>query len=64
MTDVKIKVDEQGNPDQISVGTLNRKIEAFVEVLMAKFQQQHDRVRALEQHVKKLEAIIKAGSKK
>lgn len=59
MTDVKIKSDDRGNPDQPSVAVVNKKIEAFVEVVMAKFQQQHERVRALELHIKKIEAVIK-----
>jgi hypothetical protein len=58
MTDVKIKVDEKGNPEVPSVATVNKKIEAFVEILIAKFQQQHDQIRSLEQQVKRLEAIV------
>lgn len=56
MSDVKIKTDDNGEPNPVSISTVNKKIEAFVEILMAKFQQQHERIRSLEQKVQKLEA--------
>jgi hypothetical protein len=55
MTDVKIKADESGEPTAPSLGTVNRKIEAFVEIVTAAFLKQHDRIIQLEEKVKKLE---------
>jgi cell division protein FtsB len=54
MTDVRIKADENGQPDAPSLATVNKKIEAFVEILTAAFQKQHERIRTLEQEVEKL----------
>jgi hypothetical protein len=62
MTDVKIKKDKDGNVDQPSLETVNKKLEAFVEILTGKFQEQHDRIRLLENAVKELRAlVVKAG---
>jgi hypothetical protein len=58
MTDIKIKADQNGEADAPSVTAVNRKLEAFVEVLVAKFQEQHDRIRNLEQQVKELKAKL------
>ena len=54
MTDVKIKSDESGQPDQVSLSTVNKKIEAFVEILTAAFQKQHERIRVLEQEMERI----------
>lgn len=65
MTDVRIKKNKDGGADQPSLDTVNKKVEAFVEILMGKFQEQHDRIRELETAVKDLRAIVvKAGLKK
>jgi polyhydroxyalkanoate synthesis regulator phasin len=55
MTDVRIKADENGEAQAPSLSTVNRKIEAFVEIVTAAFQKQHERIIQLEEKVKKLE---------
>jgi hypothetical protein len=52
--DVRIKADEQGEPLTPSLATVNKKIEAFVEIVTSAFLKQHERIRQLEEQVKEL----------
>lgn len=57
---MKIKANEDGTPNEISLDMMNRKLESFVEVLLGKLQEMQIEQKKLVRRVKKLEKALDA----
>lgn len=52
---VRIEQDENGQASEVSLQTINRKLESFVEIVLKKMVDQQQQIRELKAKVKKLE---------
>lgn len=56
---MRIKKDDNGEVDQVSLETVNRKLESFVEILLSKLTTHQQEISNLKSKIKKLEKASK-----